>query len=93
MSKKEKKSESDGLVWRNVVVPDPAKGGKARKNLAFRCVAAVPVTDPNGGIKCVLILGGEHDGWEVFPAYGIGVRKRAPREREDAEIDCQGRLC
>jgi hypothetical protein len=40
MSKKEKKSESDGMIWANIIVPDPVKGGKSRKNLAFRCQVA-----------------------------------------------------
>ena len=93
MSKKEKKSESDGMVWANVVVPDPVKGGKSRRNLAFHCYVATVIKDTNGGVKCVKIYGGEHDGYEVFPAYGVSLRKRAPKGRKDAKINDQGRLC
>lgn len=88
-----KRKKSDGLVWENVIVPDPARGGKSRKNLAFRCISAVPVTDPDGGIECVLILGGAHDGLQVFPAYGASKRLRAPKGSEEADIPEQGRLC
>mgnify|MGYP003591907504 CR=1 FL=1 len=91
MSKK--KNESDGLVWANVVVPDLIKGGKSRRNLAFHCYVATVIKDTNGGVKCVKIYGGEHDGYEVFPAYGVSLRKRAPKGRKDAKIDDQGRLC
>jgi hypothetical protein len=93
MSKKEKKSESEGMIWANVVVPDPVKGGKSRRNLAFHCYVATVIKDTNGGVKCVKIYGGEHDGYEVFPAYGVSLRKRAPKGRKDAKINDQGRLC
>jgi hypothetical protein len=93
MSKKEKKSESEGMIWANIIVPDPVKGGKSRKNLAFRCQVAVPIKDQAGGLKCVKLYGGEHDGYEVFPAYGVSLRKRAPKGRKDAKINDQGRLC
>jgi hypothetical protein len=93
MSKKEKKSESEGMIWANIIVPDPVKGGKSRKNLAFRCQVAVPIKDQAGGLKCVKLYGGEHDGYEVFPAYGVSLRKRAPKGRKDSDVPEQGRLC
>jgi hypothetical protein len=91
MSKK--KNESDGMVWANVIVPDPVKGGKSRKNLAFRCQVATVIKDPNGGVKCVKLYGGEHDGLEIFPAYGVSERKRAPKGNKEADVVEQGRLC
>lgn len=92
MSKKESKAP-DGLIWANAIVPDPAKGGSARRNLAFRCASAEAVPDGCGGIACVRIHGGAHDGYEIFPAYGVSLRRRAPKGHREADVAFQGRLC
>lgn len=84
---------SDGIVWANAIVPYLIKGGKARRNLAFLCESAEVVRDPSGGIVCVRIAGGIHDGYETFPAYGVGLRLRAPKGRKDAQVEFQGRIC
>ena len=88
-----KNKTPNGLIWANVVVPDPIKGGKARRNLAFLCESAKVVKDSSGGIVCVRIAGGIHDGYETFPAYGVGLRLRAPKGRKDAQVEFQGRIC
>jgi hypothetical protein len=51
------------------------------------------IKDQAGGLKCVKLYGGEHDGYEVFPAYGVSLRKRAPKGRKDSDVPEQGRLC
>ena len=88
-----KKGNDDGLIWANAIVPDPRKGPKARMNLAFRCRALRIVRDGIGGITCVRVIGGARDGLEVFPAYGVSLRKRAPKGRKDAKVNDQGRIC
>ena len=87
------KKQNDGLSWMNVVVPNDAKGPKARKNVPFRCAQLKIVRDGMGGITYVKVIGGERDGLEVFPAYGVSLRKRAPKGRKDSDVPEQGRLC